>query len=187
MSVDFYYSASWTGTTIVCAPTPPSTTPPTTSTTTTAKIGTVQWDGCIHAITEVLRSFNITVSDVSMSTATTSKTGTLTNPTPAPVTGADVLRALLTTARTVGVTGTTSVGIESLNATPYTALQLKYTDIAVNGVQASGSFSVSSHSSETYVNVNRASFVILPQSVKARSIVIVITVGGVKVTIIVRW
>jgi hypothetical protein len=29
--------------------------------------------------------------------------------------------------------------------------------------------------------------VILTQSVKARSIVIVITVGGVKVTIIVRW
>jgi hypothetical protein len=184
MSFVDYYSASWTGTTIVCAPTPTSTT---TSTTTAAKIGTVQWDGCIRAITAVLDSLNVTVSSVSMSTATTSRTGTGTTTTgTTDVTGADVLRALLTTARTVGVAGTTSVGIESLHATPYTALQLQYTDIAVTGVQASGSFSVS-HISEKYVNVNRASFVIFPPSVKARSIVIVITVGGVKVTIIVRW
>jgi hypothetical protein len=60
---------------------------------------------------------------------------------------------------------------------------------AADGQIASGSLKVSARNPESGLlgDETRAPFVIYAPSVRARTIVIVITVGGVKVTITVRW
>jgi hypothetical protein len=75
-----------------------------------------------QASPQVLTKLNVTVYDVDMSTATTSRTtttGTTGTTTAKTVTSADVLRALLTTARAVGFAGASStLGLEGLSEIP---------------------------------------------------------------------
>ena len=88
-------------------------------------------------------------------------------------TGDEVLLELLETAYLIGMNSAPSI-------TAYTTLGLLHTNEVTTG-------SFKAKSSKEDNPVSYARFQILPPSVAARSIVIVITVGGVKVTITIRW
>lgn len=93
-----------------------------------------------------------------------------------------VLHELLNVAHAMGVASTNS---GSINITPvqHALLRLQHRD--VDGQVASGS--LQALLPDPLSRLNRVPFVVYAPSVKAKTIVIVITVGGVKVTITVRW
>jgi hypothetical protein len=104
---------------------------------------------------------------------------------------ATVLHQLLNAAAAIGSSaaaiGSSATTTKEINITPvqYALFGLRHRDLAAaDGEIASGSLDVTATGSTDKIP---ATFVIYNPSVKARTIVIVITVGGVKITITVRW
>ena len=148
-----------------------------------------KWDNGVDAITAALAKHGLTVVPNPVVTSYSYTIDPITKlPTSTRVTKqiSDVLHQLLNAATAIGSASTAAITPVAITPFQYALFGLRHRDLAAaDGEIASGSLNVKSANSPT--DVIPATFVIYNPSVKAKTIVIVITVGGVKITITIKW
>ena len=133
---------------------------------------TRDWAGATLAINAALKTINYTVKPAFPAFAFDAKNTTE----GVAATGEQVLAELLNTAYLIGIGQDTRPNRDA------------YTVLGFDDVEATGAFNVGNGGfNDAVATETLATFKIHTPSTKARSIVIVITVGGVKIKITIRW